>query len=306
MAVAGRGCGETATAHPPNAESVINFARGYNALTLMRSSRFALSMLVALLTSVWVTPAVAQDEDVDLAFFPKTEDQLEDAEARSIQIYRIPISINIRRLENKPWGLRIYFPISLGAYELKAVRDVDEFFTSIQSIAIVPGVEALLPLGDRWLIKPFAEVGVGDDSATDKVNLLYATGLRTVGLYRARPFDLMLGGAFKYRNSTTSEAVKNWYSSIEFGADAQIPLGFSLGSRRAKGGGYAIAQYFTDLDIELISEGPITIQWNYEVGLSFSTDPVLELWKIKMPWIGIGYRFGDGARGVRVNFTFPF
>jgi len=254
----------------------------------------------------WVLPASAQDEDVDLLFLPRSEGEIQDAESQSVQIYRIPISFNIRRLENKPWGLRIYFPISLGSYELKALTDVDEFFTSIQSMAIVPGVEALLPLGDRWVIKPFAEVGVGDDSASDKVNLLYAAGLRSRGLYQARPFDLMLGGAIKYRNSTTSEAVKNWYSSVEFGADAQVPLGFSLGSKKAKGGGYAIARYFTDLDFELISEGPITIRWNYEVGLSFSTDPVLKLWIIKMPWIAIGYRFGDGARGVRVNFTFPF
>jgi hypothetical protein len=273
----------------------------------MKASRVKLALIVLVLVTVcWQEPAFAQDEDVDISFLPRADGEIEDADARSVQIYRIPISFNVRKLENKPWGLRVYLPISLGAYEFKAVKDFEEIFTDIKSIAIVPGVEALLPVGDRWVIKPFGEVGVGEDSKTEKTHLLYALGIRSVGLYQANPVDLMLGGAFKYRNSTASEAVKNWYSSIEAGLDAQVPLGFSLGSRRAKGGAYAIVRYFTDLDIDIISEGPITINWNYEVGLSFATDPVINLWIIKIPWIGIGYRFGDGARGVRMNFTFPF
>ncbi len=247
-----------------------------------------------------------QDEDVDVALLPRDSGTIEDVNSRSLQIFRFPISYNVRQLGERPWGLRVYLPISLGSYELEASTDIGDFFDRIQSIAVVPGVEFLVPVGDRWVVKPFAEVGVGNDSVSDTTHVLYSAGVRAVADFEPRPFDVMFGGAIRYRNNTTSEAVENWYSTVEVGADAQLPLGFSVGSNTAHGGLYAIMRHFTDLKFELVTEGPIDIEWNYEVGLSFSTDPVLRLWKIKLPWIALGYRFGDRQTGVRLNFTFPF
>ncbi len=271
----------------------------------MRSSRIA--VLVCLAVMAVGAPVLAMDEDVDLALLRKTSGAIiEDAEARSIQVYRIPISFHLRRLDEHPWGLRLYVPLSLGSYELEAITDVGDFFTKVQSVAIVPGVEFLVPVGDRWVLKPFGEVGVGDDSATGDLSLLYSAGLRARGEYGARPFDVMVGGALRYRNNTTSQAVNNWYSTVEFGVDSQLPLGFSLGSKAASGGAYVILRHYPNLDFELITADSFSVRWNYEVGLSFSTDPILKLWFVKMPWIGLGYRWGDGVQGVRLNFNFPF
>lgn len=275
---------------------------GYNAATPMRT----LPLITLILTALVVAPVFAQDEDVDVALLPRDVGTIEDVSSNSLQVYRFPISYHVRRLEEKPWGLRVYLPISFGTYELEAATDIGDFIDRFGSIAVVPGVEFLVPVGQWWVVKPFAEVGVGDDSVSDTTHVLYSLGLRARAEFEPRPFDVMFGGAFRYRNNTTSQAVKNWYSTIEVGADAQLPLGFSLGSRTAHGGAYAIMRHFTDLEFEIITEGPIDIEWNYEVGLSFSTEPVLRLWKVKLPWIALGYRFGDRQSGVRLNFTFPF
>ena len=66
---------------------------------------------------------------------------------------------------------------------------------SIQSVAVIPGVEFLFPVGERWVVKPFAEAGIGDDSRTGETHLLYAAGIRARGTYEARPFELMVGTA---------------------------------------------------------------------------------------------------------------
>ena len=191
-------------------------------------------------------------------------------------------------------------------YELEAATDIGDVVESIQSFAVIPGVGFLLPAGERWVVKPFAEVGIGDDSRTGETHLLYAAGIRARGVYEARPFELMVGTAYKYRNGTTADVVENWYSTLEAGVDAQLPLGFSVGSREARGGGYAILRHFSELEFEVVVDGPFDVSWNYELGLSFSTDPVLQLWKVKLPWIGLGYRFGDHTRGIRLNLAFPF
>lgn len=273
----------------------------------MKPSSTAVAVGLALVAAVSLcVPAAAVDEDVDLALLPRDAGKIEDAEARSLQIYRIPISFNLRRLEDNPWGLRLYLPVSLGAYELEATTDVQDFFARLQSVAIVPGVEFLLPVGDRWVIKPFGEVGVGDDSVTDSLSVLYSVGLRMRGEYQPDPFDVMVGGGLRYRNNTTSEAVRNWYSTVELGVDSQVPLGFSLGSRQAQGGAYVVLRHFPNLDFELFTADTVSVRWNYEAGVSFSTDPILKLWMVKIPWIGLGYRWGDGVQGVRLNFSFPF
>ena len=263
-------------------------------------------LIVLILTALLAAPVSAQDEDVDVALLPADAGTIKDVNSQSLQIYRFPISYNVRSLEQKPWGLRVYLPISFGTYELEASTDIGDFFDRIRSIAVVPGAEFLVPVGETWVVKPFAEVGVGEDSVSETTQFLYSVGMRARAEFEPRPFDVMLGGALRDRNNTTSRAVTNWYSTIEVGADAQVPLGFSVGPRAARGGLYAIMRHFTDLEFEIITEGPIDIEWNYEVGLSFSTDPALRLWKIKLPWIALGYRFGDRQSGVRLNFTFPF
>jgi hypothetical protein len=252
-------------------------------------------------------PAVAQDGDLDgLMLMPRDVGAVQDASATSFQIYRIPISYPIRRLEDKPWGLRITLPVSLGTYQLEAATGVGDVVESIQSVVVIPGVEFLVPVGERWVLKPFAEAGVGDDSRTGETHLLYAAGIRARGEYQARPFELMVGTAFRYRSPADTDVVENWYSTVEGGLDAQLPLGFSVGSRAPRLGGYAILRHFSNLEFEVVTEGPFDVSWNYEVGLSFSTEPMLQVWKIKLPWIGLGYRFGDRTRGIRLSFAFPF
>ena len=271
----------------------------------MRVGGAAAAHLLAL--ALVAGPAAAQDGDLDgLMLGPHGVGEVQDASSQSFQIYRIPISYPIRRLEDKPWGLRITLPVSLGTYELEAATDIGDVVESIQSAAVIPGVEFLLPVGERWVVKPFAEAGVGDDSRTGETHLLYAAGIRARGVYEARPFELMVGGAFRYRSPADTDVVKNWYSTVEGGIDAQLPLGFAVGSRDARGGGYAILRHFSNLEFELVTEGPFDVSWNYEVGLSFSTEPPLQVWKVKLPWIGLGYRFGDRTRGIRLNFAFPF
>jgi len=40
--------------------------------------------------------------------------------------------------------------------------------------------------------------------------------------------------------------------------------------------------------------------------VSFSTAPVLRVWKIRLPWIAAGYQFGRTISGWRIYATFPF
>ena len=90
------------------------------------------------------------------------------------------------------------------------------------------------------------------------------------------------------------------------GRAVEAPLGFDIGTRRALGGAYAIVRHFPGVEVERPSGEPLRLQRMYETGVSFSTDPVLRVWKVKLPWIALGYRFGDVFSGVRLSLSFPF
>jgi hypothetical protein len=252
-------------------------------------------------------PSSAQVEDMGaLAAALKDAEGIQDVEASAFQVYRIPISYPIRSLKKHPWGLRITFPVSLGSYRIEALSDIGDFVEGLESIAIIPGIEAQLPVGARWVIKPFGEVGFGATSSEGGTEVLWGAGVRTRGEYDPGRIRLMLGGSAMYKQPSTSRSTFDSYSKIEAGADAQLPLGFSLGSKRAMGGVFGIYRQFFDLDLQRVGQEPIELKHQYEVGISFSTDPVIRLWKIKLPWIAVGYRWGDVFTGVRLYFGFPF
>ncbi len=261
----------------------------------------ALALLVAGLAG----PASAQDEGLDpLLFAPLADRPVQEVDGRSLQIYRIPLSYSVRDAGEDPWGLRITFPVSVSSVRVEAITDIGDFVAHLETISVIPGVELAFPMGERWQLKPFTEVGVGRaESATE---VLYAAGVKVLGSYRPGRWALTLGGVAAYKSPTTSRSSYDSYSRIEAGADVERTLGFRISGRTASGGVYGIIRRFSDLDLATIGEEEISLHEQYELGISLTTDPTLSVGKLKLPWIGLGYQFGDVFSGVRLYLSFPF
>jgi hypothetical protein len=251
-------------------------------------------------------PASAQIEEVMHLLQAPDAPDLEDLEASSLQIYRVPLSYTVRKLEDRPWGLKITFPVSFGAYDLRAATSVGEIVERLDTVSLVPGVEFAVPVAPEWVLKPFGEVGAGTAISGGRgTELLYSAGLKCRGELSGRTILWTLGGAITGYGSS-SDAVTDLFGSFELAADGQVPLGFSIGTRQARGGVYGIVRRFAGMEL-VTGAGPgIPIREQYEAGISFSTDPVIRLWKIRFPWMAIGYRFGDGIDGIRISLSFPF
>ena len=109
-----------------------------------------------------------------------------------------------------------------------------------------------------------------------------------------------------YRKLGAADDKYGGHSTVEAAADAQLPLGFSIGSKAARGGIYGIARGFGGLRLERTGHPPIVLDHQFEVGVSFATDPVLRIWKVSLPWVAVGYQFGEALSGVRISTKFPF
>ena len=61
-----------------------------------------------------------------------------------------------------------------------------------------------------------------------------------------------------------------------------------------------IARRFDGLEIRREGEPLVVLRQRFEVGGSFATAPDFRVQKITLPWIALGYQFGEVVSGVRI------
>lgn len=266
-----------------------------------------LPMLALGLLIATATPVAAQDLGFDPLLFAGVFDGTAgDVQARAAQLYRLPMSLTLRRPDDGRIGVRVTFPVSLTSVRVENVSDVKPFVRKLGMAAIVPGIELIVPVTDRFRVRPFVEAGLGKGTDEGRTEVLYGAGLRARVDQAARRLQVTFGGSAMYRKRGTGGGEDSGHSMFEGAVDTQLPLGFSVGSRKARGGIYVIARGFNGLEIPRTNQDPIELRSQFEVGGSFSTSPELSIWKLRLPWLAAGYQFGDVLSGVRVYMRFPF
>ena len=145
-------------------------------------------------------------------------------------LYALPFSYTLPLGSSDGWKLRFKLPVQLGLYQFRAV-DTNGARVKLdqQSLAVVPGVELQVPLGQRVVLKPFADLGVGHTfGATSGANaIIYTTGIRSVAQWQVGRYKLSLGGSVLYAGDQASDFSES-YLSIQTGFEVRRPLGFSI------------------------------------------------------------------------------
>lgn len=268
-------------------------------------SRLATAFALLLCIS-YATPAEAQDQDLDPLLFAKGQFSADttDVQARGVQLYRLPLSFRLRSLDKHAWGLRVTFPISLSSLRIEGVSSVGGFVRKLGIAAIVPGLEVEIPAGADTLIRPFGELGIGWSG--DSTEVFYGSGVRVRTYQDLRRLHVTYGGSIAGRKRPTLVDTFDRYGSFEAGIDAQVPLGFTVWGKAARGGIYTIGRAYNGLELQRDGQPPITLRGQLEAGVSFSTAPDLSIWKFRLPWLAAGYKFGHRVSGVRVYMVFPY
>lgn len=230
-----------------------------------------------------------------------------DAGEQEVQSLRLPFSYTPRSLEKHPWGLKLRLPISLWLYNVN-LPDFLEGLDSLRAVALVPEAEFRIPVSRRWMLKPYVKAGVAKDFAGGDLIFVGGTGLKGLYTHPLKTTILSFGSAVKYDISHSSSGLNNDdFASIEVGLDAGRPLGFSFGERQAEGSLYVIARnFFRNLTFQQVTGKTLVVEQLYEVGLTFGTSPRPMFWKFSLPRFGVGYRFGEDFRGIRLFLGFPF
>jgi hypothetical protein len=220
---------------------------------------------------------------------------------------RILFHVPILPVEDRGWGLRLRVTLYAGVYDLAIFDGLDPTEINFQSLGATPGVEFLLPVGGGWTLKPFVDLGYARDFDNDLDFLLWSAGMRTLAEYDVGTWDLSVGTKFQFLSVHTSKLdLEDRFGEFMVGFDAVRPLRFTIAGNQAGIGGYYIYRHYIDARVNRDEGEPLTLDHSHEIGIAFGTDPRIKLWFIRLPRIGLGYRFGPNIRGIRLSFGFPF
>ncbi len=273
----------------------------------MRSAAILTAIAMTVGTVLAQEPATPELGGIRLALLAEygAVDQ-KTVEGRSVQIYRIPIGFRLRDEADHRWGLKLMLPVSIGGTELRAATDVGDLVERIETVTIYPGVELQLPVGDRWFLRPYAEVGVisafGDRGSEE----VYTAGMKWRVELGATRIRWRLGGEGTFSVGTSPSGQSIDFMEFAVGPEVSMPLGFEVGGRAADLAPYAIYRRFSGLEIPIPDREPASLEEQVEVGVTFGTEPRHEVWGVPMPRFGVAYRFGDGLDTWRIVFGFPF
>ena len=283
--------------------------------TRARADRAALRA-AGLIVALAVAPAGARAADesdaIDLVNFAYTADSGfggYSLSGRSVQVYRIPFSYTLRSLQEHARGIRLTLPVSFGFHNLKAVVE-DEVLPldRLRTVTFVPGLEIQLPMGSQTVLKPFVEGGFGRETEGSGATVyLYSAGVKSLTTRRLEGVTVGVGTNVEWNGVSAERGGSDDFGAIEMGVEALFPLRAALAGRRLDLGPYVILRYFySDVVFDRIGAPAIEIDGQVELGASLGTREELRVLGVKLPRLGLAYRFGDGIEAWRINFGFPF
>lgn len=219
------------------------------------------------------------------------------------RVLTVPVSIWLRRLKDgRTLGLRLRLTGVIGFQDFQRLGDFD--VESVRLGGVFPGIEFLLPLGDRSMLRPFGDIGFGlTNSEVDEV-WLTTFGMRTEFVFPWKRWELGLEPRIQAGVSWANvELLDDEYVLISAGMDARYPLRFTIGGATPDIGAYFEPGYFPNaLGFSGASGSRGAIQKQYELGVTLGFRTLApKIWFFRVPRLGVGYRFGDGLEGLRIR-----
>jgi len=228
---------------------------------------------------------------------------------RTLQVYNLPFSWELPERPESRVQWRLTLPVTFGFLDFKPVDVLASGLPDhLDSFAFVPGIEADVRAGEDWMVQPFLQAGIARDRTSELDQRVYALGVRSYyefgeGVARWQQFGELVHVLVDQVSSDTRDD----FTRLRAGLTARRPFDASGTGRRADVLGYGFIDLYTDAPA-----GPATARGDsgsppqYEVGFTFGATEDLHLWKIPIPRVGFGYRFGDGLHVYRLVLGSPY
>jgi hypothetical protein len=206
-------------------------------------------------------------------------------------------------------GWKFKFPVALGVHDLNAHAIGSTLsLGNVSTLTVVPGVEADIPIGPRWSLRPFAALGWGTEMGGGTTSaLVYWTGIKSRLRFPGNGFEWSLVNELTFSgyrdNAQSSSRVLPLLTAFEFDKPTRKKMGEDVVHL------YWRAGYTDYLKHEPLFFGStvvsIDVHDEWQIGMAFGkgAEP-LRLWRLHWNRVGIAYRFSSDREFKGVSLFF--
>jgi hypothetical protein len=271
------------------------------------------SALMALFAATLAPAAQAQtllsrDEQnmANFAFATQLGSGVYSVSGRTLQIYRLPFSYTLKSTDNSSFGVELTLPVTFGFYDFE-LQDIanGDIPTNVDALSFVPGLKLVFEVQPGWKLEPYVEAGISRARDVDADASVYAGGLLSHYEFDGQGFDWLLRNDLTFAGvDVRGAAGSDNFARLQTVLTARRP--FTRDSR-VDYLVYAMNEYYVDQPngpVDSTERSGSSVQ--YEIGFTLGTSETRHLWRIPLPRVGIGYRFGSDLEVFRIVIGTPF
>ena len=276
----------------------------------MRAGYLCLLSLVSLNAGAAARPLSQSEQAViNFGFATQLGSGVYSLSGRTLQVYKLPFAWNLPAEPEARFKLRLTLPLTVGFVDFKALDVVDNGLPQhLDSVSFVPGLEADIRVRDDWMLQPFVEAGIARDRTSEANQRVYSAGLRSFYEFRHgaavwQQYDEVVHVVVDQDSPQATDD----FTRFRIGMTARRPFDSEATGRRADFLAYGFVELYTDAPAgPARKDSDRGAPAQYEVGFTLGATERWQVWRIPLPRIGFGYRFGDGLSVYRLVIGSPY
>jgi hypothetical protein len=250
----------------------------------------------------------SQQAMISYAFAADLGSGVYDWGGRTLQVYRLPFGYTLRPPETgnlRQPGIRLRAPVTAGFLSFRTEDLIEgELPSSIDLLSVAPGVELDFRPTEDWSIRPWAAYGFNFLSGAADARTA-SIGLDADRITPLREGELQWSTRLNYTYATFQGcAPDDDMGRLRSGLEWRRPTPWSPWLRRLVYGPYFIGEWVFDPPVSTLPDKEVA-RLQLEVGVMLGLDPMPELWGIRMPRVGLSYRFAGDFSGWRLVLGGP-
>ncbi len=272
---------------------------------------FWLSVLSALLFCSLYAGASFAGKNLDLTHYGYAAylgSGLYQTSDRSVKVFNIPMSYTVHP-SGKQWKINIRFPATLGFYNFDPSDIIESGLPrKVETLTFVPGVELIMSVRENWSIQPFVDYGMGLNFENDNTISIYAAGIRSLSNFDiGRKGSLILSNRYYYVGQEENNTrISGNFRALENGISINPGYELSYFGRPADLNFHYVNFIYSNLRFLKYRDQAFEIKVQNEIGFTLVLARKKPFKIFDLPRIGLGYRWGNKLRVVRLILGAPF
>jgi len=219
-------------------------------------------------------------------------------------VIRAPVSFRLREATPQQWGVRLIAPITAGVADIEP-DDRDGIPDTLTALTASVGAELEIPMGERWMIRPLATLGSGQEFASNKRAAVGVIGAKSLYRLPLEPTTLDFGASLLVARARTDE-LREDMGELALGLDWMTSIQVNVVQPSSIGLTAIQYWYFRKLKFLLPSSEEVAVRAESEIAVSLRFHKPHILFGTEVDRVSLGLRAGDGLRGISLTTSFPF